>query len=191
MYGKIFVGVIITIIAAPIAAPIVKFTSPLWNFNVPNEPENIVPNETGKINQLVAIQNPNFDALKKEIQAGNLDKVICLIDKAKVIEADAMGSDNRKPLHIAVESEHLKIVEFLVIEEGAFTHPQDNNGNTPLHVAVNRKNLEIINLLAEKGADITIKNNKGQTPLDLAEGNKKIKAILRGKCTQLLSWFWC
>lgn len=41
-------------------------------------------------------------------------------------------------------------------------------GDTPLHVAASHGHLEIINLLLEYDADVTLKNNDGVTAEELA-----------------------
>ena len=49
---------------------------------------------------------------------------------------------------------------------------QDINGDTALHRAAEAGHLEVVRVLLEFGADLSIKNNKGETPLDMARENK-------------------
>jgi len=51
-------------------------------------------------------------------------------------------------------------------------------GDTPLHVAASHGHLEIINLLLEHNADITLKNNDGVTAQELAS-NVSIKNAIQ------------
>jgi len=51
-------------------------------------------------------------------------------------------------------------------------------GDTPLHVAASHGHLEIINLLLEHNADVTLKNNNGITAQELAS-NVSIKNALQ------------
>ena len=57
----------------------------------------------------------------------------------------------------------------LVIAYGADVNHADREGTAPIHVAARQNYATVIQLLAEHGADLTLKNGRGQTPLTIAE----------------------
>lgn len=83
------------------------------------------------------------------------------------------------PLHIAVQSGNLEIVNYL-IDQKAFINSKDNEGNTPLHIAVLNENSELTRCLIEKKSKINSQNKNGNTPLHLAalKGNFKLVKYL-------------
>ncbi|KII61551.1 Ankyrin repeat domain-containing protein 22 [Thelohanellus kitauei] len=50
----------------------------------------------------------------------------------------------------------------------SFNYYTDYTGFTPLHYAVFLENKNLIRILLDAGADITIRNSHGETPFDLA-----------------------
>ena len=61
----------------------------------------------------------------------------------------------------------------LALELGNDVNAVNNAGNTALHGAATAEYTAIIELLAEKGANLSAQNKKGITPLDLADGYPK------------------
>lgn len=61
----------------------------------------------------------------------------------------------------------------LALELGNDVNAANNAGDTALHGAANAGYASIIQLLAEKGANLNAENKKGLTPLDLADGYTK------------------
>lgn len=56
----------------------------------------------------------------------------------------------------------------LLINAGADIHACDNEGNTPLMKAADKGKLDVVTLLFEKGARLSVKNKYGKTALDKA-----------------------
>ncbi len=82
-----------------------------------------------------------------------------------------------RPLHFAIDKE---IAEIL-INYNANLNAQDNKGNTALF---NSRDPEIINLLLENGADISIKNRSGLTAIKY-----HIKLVQNSKIIDILNQF--
>lgn len=59
---------------------------------------------------------------------------------------------------------HVGVVEVL-LRRGAHPSLQDGDGDTPIHDAVTKKRDDIIRLLIDANADLTITNNNGFNPL--------------------------
>lgn len=103
-----------------------------------------------------------------------------------IVNIDIGDNDRKTPLHYAVNGGHKQVIE-LLIAAGADVNAQDKFGNTALHLALNKSTSstepgrimghkqvhevtsQIICLLLESRANVTLKNGDNQTPLDLAE----------------------
>ena len=55
---------------------------------------------------------------------------------------------------------------------------QNNRGDTPLHLACYRGFTDIVSLLVDYGADVTLENNQGKTPYVEADSQKH-RAVLK------------
>jgi len=64
----------------------------------------------------------------------------------------------------------LPAVKYLVEELGADIDARDENGYAPLHNAAARGDSELIQYLAEQGADLMVVSRRGQTTVDMANG---------------------
>ena len=80
---------------------------------------------------------------------------------------DAASKAGISPLHIAVKTRNLPMVEYL-LAHGADVDAQDNNGYTPLAYAIGQHRLEIVRSLIRHHADINLANDAGITPLQQA-----------------------
>jgi ankyrin repeat protein len=67
------------------------------------------------------------------------------------------------------EEETLRAVKLLV-DRGADVNEIDTNGETALHGAAYRGHNAVVQLLADKGATLNVKNRIGWTPLTIADG---------------------
>jgi ankyrin repeat protein len=86
------------------------------------------------------------------------------------------ASDLSTPLHHAIISPDVKVVQFL-LESGADVHSRDDKGRTPLHLVnmayiyddeLEGQAREIIRLVLEGGANMNAQDKNGDTPLLLA-----------------------
>ena len=90
----------------------------------------------------------------------------------KLVEADACDIDAQSkagiaPLHIAVKTRNLPMVNYL-LEHGADVDIQDNNGYTPLLYAISQRRMKIVQSLVMHDADVNLANEAGVTPLQQA-----------------------
>lgn len=77
-------------------------------------------------------------------------------------------------LSLAVSSNHIELVEYILEKKIINVNSRDSTGNTCLHYA--KRNLDIFKLLVERGASINSYNKDKKTPYDVA--NKYIKEWL-------------
>ena len=64
----------------------------------------------------------------------------------------------------------------VAIEFGADLNHTDRRGAAPIHTAASRNYATVVQLLADHGADLTLKDANGQTPLQLAERAERGRA---------------
>ena len=91
----------------------------------------------------------------------------------------------RAPIHIAVIKKNPQFLRML-IDYGADTNLQDNDGWTPLHWAVSESiGLDIVEMLLKAKADPNLPDYEGNTPYQLAEAsNNKELTDLFHSCSQ-------
>lgn len=104
--------------------------------------------------------------LFEQIAFGNADNVAKLLDGgiAATIIDDTKQEDSA--LQWATSFVQVAAMKEL-ISRGANINYQNSAGRTALHVACNPGNVEIIKLLLDHGADLSITDNQGKTPKDI------------------------
>lgn len=80
------------------------------------------------------------------------------------------------PLHVAVDSQRLDLVELLV-DRGSDVNARSDSGRTPLHEAVLRSELPPLLCLVFAGADLGAVDQDGMTPLHWAAKLQKPKVV--------------
>lgn len=85
------------------------------------------------------------------LQSGDLDQIERHIVHGADLEA--MGSDGRRPLHVAAESGRWVVAEML-LKYGADINATDSSGRTPLFVALASGNSRIADMFLKKGASL-------------------------------------
>lgn len=79
-----------------------------------------------------------------------------MIHFAKGGNLSSHNYDGRTALHVASKEGHVPTAKYL-LQQGVSVHLKDCNGITPLHDAVMGKHQDIITLLVQTGAKLTIK----------------------------------
>lgn len=86
------------------------------------------------------------------------------------------GADVNKPgwapLHYAATKGHVGITK-LLLEHHAYIDAESPNKSTPLMMAAMYGTFDVVKLLVEEGADVSLKNEKGLTALDFAKIGKQ------------------
>lgn len=106
-------------------------------------------------------------------------------------KADRMATDEhqRTPLHLAVNSGHMEIIQALVgtqdqlvknLTGKEYIEKLDANERTALHYAVELNRFEVVDLLIKAGADVNCKDKSGRRPLHICaqSGNVPIMHLL-------------
>ena len=118
--------------------------------------------------------NPLLFAFKPH-NAGVI-KALC---SSRCFNFDVCDEAGDTPLHMAVATGCLDIVNILLAQEGVDVAPRNNAGDTPLHTAIATGRLDIVNiLLAQEGVDVAARNNAGNTPLHVAAYRNNYFAVM-------------
>lgn len=109
-----------------------------------------------------------------------MKKTIMFLGLALALSFNAMASINGQkrnydPLCIAI-SKSDNITAKKIIEYGADVN-ETFNGMTPLMLASRYNNVEMIKILLEKGADISVKDERGNTAFKYAELSNAKEAL--------------
>ena len=113
---------------------------------------------------------------------GHPETVALLLARGADIAQVARNPMRVQPLHAAVASRSLPVVELLV-NAGAPIDAKQQEGFTPLHGAVHQGNLEMMRLLLAHGADPKLQNDAGKSAIGrAAEANHAaILKLLKGQ----------
>ncbi|XP_063677097.1 ankyrin repeat domain-containing protein 27-like [Bolinopsis microptera] len=102
--------------------------------------------------------------------------LLLIAHKANANTGDNLG---RTPLHEVCERGHTDILQSMIYQKiNLRVNAEAHNGDTPLHLAARYGYGDIVSLLLDVGASMSIRNNKGETPLSSAH-SKYISHILQ------------
>ena len=110
--------------------------------------------------------------IKRKLYNKMIKKVI--LDKRlntndKIFDINSYRDENNNSfLNIAVKNNNEKFVKYF-LNKKYNPNEQNNKGNTALHLSMLTKNRNIIKLLLDNDADITLRNKEGMSSYDLAD----------------------
>ena len=138
---------------------------------------------------------PLFHALK----SGNVEVVAFLVQQGA--DVHTRNKDGCTPLCCAASSSNLEIVKFLVKQgahvnvtnkdhgmygrsvaivkylKGKYPHAVDEGGKSLLHAATSLKHLDVLESLADQGADLHAKDRDGKNLLYYAVGTGNLELV--------------
>lgn len=109
----------------------------------------------------------------KACRLGNGDAVDKLLKRG--FDPNTRNSYDQSPLEIAIEQSHSRIIALLIPKVDL--NAPNKAGECPLHHAAKKGDTDLITLLVEKGARITVLDKLGKTPLQHAIENTRSAAI--------------
>lgn len=144
----------------------------------------------GDLTTLKKIYNDNPESINTENKDGylpltlacyygHLEVVDFLAEKVKNINGTSKFGT---PLMAAVVKGYAKITEKLLLHK-ANPNSKDANNTTALHYAIMFKKKDLVKLLLEAGADLSLKDNNGNSPEDYAKmvNNTDINKLIKKK----------
>ena len=91
----------------------------------------------------------------------------------------AEGGDlDNTPLVWAADNGCVEVVEMLIAHGMAVNHVSPTVGMTPAHFAADRNHANVINVIADAGGNLEIKDKKGLTPLNIAACHLSLEATV-------------
>ncbi|MBQ2760941.1 MAG: ankyrin repeat domain-containing protein [Mailhella sp.] len=115
------------------------------------------------------LDGQGWSPLEWAIASDNFETVQVLLSNGVSIKKTTTPYSS--PLHGAVAKGNLKISKALIACGADVNHPitvaEDESNFTPIHLAATNNFPEIVDLLIQKGADVTVKTSKGLTVLDI------------------------
>ena len=117
-----------------------------------------------------AARMADLDAMKLFLAKG-ADAKIKLKDGSTPLIAAAKGRGTANTdFEGGATDEQLAVATKMCIDNGADVNAADNTGTTALHQAASRGADPIVEMLAQNGAKLDLKDKRGRTPLDIAMG---------------------
>ncbi|MCU0448050.1 MAG: ankyrin repeat domain-containing protein [Microscillaceae bacterium] len=117
-----------------------------------------------------------FYALGLAVYFGQQNLAKWLIEQGANINQSANNSSQVAPIHAAVSTNNLAMLEYLLIN-GANVNQTQQQAVSPLHGAAHNGNLLIVKLLIKYGADTQAQMSDGKTPLDMAREAQKTEVV--------------
>jgi len=115
---------------------------------------------------LFADSTNGWQPLHEAVYRNDTNRTVHLVETTEC-DVDCQSKAGISPLHIAVKTRNLTLVNYL-LDHGADVDIQDNNGHTPLLYAISQRRLKIVQALVTHDADVNLANGAGITPLQQA-----------------------
>lgn len=126
-----------------------------------------------------AFSADGFTALHLAVFFAQRAAAALLLERGADPRAVANNPMKVEPIHSAVASTRCDVVA-LLLTHGANPDPRQQGGFTALHACVKRGDFEMVGLLLDHAADLTVKTDEGQTAADFANGDRRMLLLLRG-----------
>ena len=109
---------------------------------------------------------------------GDLDLFFLALEKIPSL-INSKDENGNTIAHMAAANGHIHILKGLLTfgEASSLINSQNFQGNSPLHWAVINKKYELMNVLIDNGANLTIENGFNETPVDVALKLDDTKAL--------------
>lgn len=130
---------------------------------------------TGSTPFVLAARSSDVPLLKVLLELGADPNITNEVNTTALLAAAGVGALGNGDESAGTEAEALETVRFLVEELGADVNAVDDHGETAMHGAVNQNRFELIDYLADRGADVAVwnrPNSMGWTPLEVAYGRR-------------------
>ncbi|XP_071842194.1 uncharacterized protein [Apostichopus japonicus] len=140
----------------------------------------------------IDLEKKNFNGHSAlHVAVDKRDKVLVRMLLENGANVNAMDSRNGwTPLFIAVANQDIGMLGILV-EFRAKVNAQSYSGNSALHIATGRGYTDVVKVLVQYGADLSLKNSHWETPVNVANANANemgqlLRRICRGSPTATL-----
>lgn len=140
----------------------------------PHKPNGGALNKTDATPFLLAAETGDVLLMKVLLELGADPKLVNVDHCTPLLAACGVGILGNGDESAGTEEDAIETVKFL-LELGADISAVDDDGNSAVHGAVYENRSRLIELLAERGADINIwnrPNKRSWTPLDIAQGHR-------------------
>jgi len=110
--------------------------------------------------------------------ANSVESARLLLERGADVRA-VERTDDLEPLHLAAAHKNgTELAALLLAYKADINARKLTDGKAPLHVAVSAQNVDMIRLLLQRGADVTLKEAAGLTSLELAQADEDTPALL-------------
>lgn len=133
----------------------------------------------GNLDSLKILDSIHFKYIDKKfnesylffsVKANNIEITQFLIEKG--VDINIVGKNIGNALHFATRNTQLAS---LLIKNGININIQDTEGVTPIMLAAQTGNIDLVQILLDNKADLTLKDNNGQTVVDYSNGTTRIE----------------
>ncbi|KAJ2104526.1 palmitoyltransferase akr1 [Coemansia sp. S100] len=130
---------------------------------------------------------PEEDAFWEAARQDDVDTVRNFVE-TKGMRPEQEDSGGNTALHWATRTRQLRVLRYLVEEQGANVNVLSTNyAATPLFWAISQGNLDAITYLIDNGANLALRDSSGNTALHAAVHAVSIPVVIFVACTQLVA----
>jgi len=126
----------------------------------------------------VVVEDAPIPAESTLLHAAAMSGQLACVELLLRLKADlnALTTDHRTPLMLAVENHHPRMVELLLDERADWTL-EDGEGMTPFHVAAAADQSDVLELMIVAGVDVNLRNARGDTATHIAAALRHREAL--------------